>query len=101
MSPDARRWVAGLVECVALVVDHLGQGLALLAETIDPDAVVRDGDTPPTSTTVVDGEHTHHLPGDGTGHRLSEDCPCVPRITGFAATGSGDRWTYTHNDLED
>ena len=102
---QTRRWVAGLVECLALVVDHLGQGLTLLAETIDPDA----SPEPDATTDTLDdqgrvvferGDYTDHVPADETArHDCSDDCPCGPTFLCVNSPTGGDAWRRLHRPM--
>ena len=100
---NRRRWVAGLIELTGNLIIHLGHGAHMLAEHLDPatDEDDDEGDEPGDITTTIDGDHTHHVPtAERDKHILTDDCPCIPKVTGFASTGHGDHWTLTHNPLD-
>lgn len=106
-----RRWVAGLVEIVASILEHLGyvfahigDGAQAIADHLDPRPPSPGADTDPrppvpTWARVVDGDHIHYLPlGDSIDHDRSDDCPCGP-ATRLQMTGRGDIWHIAHHRL--
>ena len=108
-----RRWLAGLVEITAsliqqlgFILDHVGDGAQAIADHLDP-VPTPSCDTPETASgpkprwaRVVDGDHIHTVPLDGSiAHDQSDDCPCGPAMR-CQQTGRGDVWLIKHHRLD-
>ena len=110
----ARRWLAGLIEITASILEHvgyvfahIGDGAQAIADHLDPrpptpDADTDDGDPRPPAPTwarVIDGDHIHYVPlGDAIDHDRSDDCACGPSMR-CEQTGRGDVWHIRHHRL--
>jgi hypothetical protein len=87
---SARHWLAGLTECLALVVDHLGQGLSALAEHLDPRPAWCDH-------TLADGSRHLYPLADAIPHEPTDGCACGPTVK--LDHDEGDTWVYRHHPL--
>ena len=93
-----RRWVAGLIEITASILEHLGyafahigDGAQAIADHLDPRPTTPDDET--------DDDHIHYVPlGDSIDHDRSDDCLCGP-ATRLQMTGRGDIWHIRHHRL--
>lgn len=109
----ARRWLAGLIEIAASILEHvgyvfahLGDGVQAIADHLDPrppapgdESTDTDEAPRPTWARVVDGDHIHYVPlDDSIVHDQSDDCPCGPAMR-CQQTGRGDVWHIGHHRL--
>lgn len=101
-TQSLRHWAAGLIEAVSVVVDHLADGLQLLADTIDPEART-ELDTDDEGRIVIEsGDYIDHVPASEKGeHRPSDDCRCGVLFECINSPTGGDAWRRYHRPLED